>query len=277
MLPRRRSPRSLPLIAGLLAAVTQIAPPAIANTVQVYGVSGQTRQAIAEGTTFAVATREGGSCTFNDPIGVEAFLPYDAMQGDEALVITWHFNQSCEAVVSQIEVVPATGASSTTALGLGPQHQEWVGNRYADASSFEGFHPGDIGHIGDVQFTIQEQFGVTSTQTKNTMTWVSTVDGSRLYQGIQEPDFPNTECYASTFPEWTIADCLYTFTHPYDFRYDLISEARFAHLTGIRYTMNSLFQPSAPGGAGAGCGLSDGSLPPFWDQRCYLHLDGQEY
>lgn len=88
-------------------------------------------------------------------------------------------------------------------------------------------------HIGEVKYTIFEQFGVTATETFISNSYDET------YATVRNNQYFDGYCYHSGFPRWNIKKCFYT--KPYNglakVGIDVVGE--FHHSTGIDYQQHS--------------------------------------
>lgn len=114
---------------------------------------------------------------------------------------------------------------------------------------------------GHTQYTIQEQFGVTSTQIRiSSNIWTNGTSGTYFNA--------TGDCYHSGFPSWTMASC-WIDNYSWDQGGTSNMGAHFTHWTQIDYTMRA-YNVNQPSNIWGDCWLDSGSIPPSWDNRCYV-------
>ncbi len=130
-------------------------------------------------------------------------------------------------------------------------------------------------HWTSVKHTIQEQFGVTATETfvEGTMIQTSAPD-------VTSQSLSAHYCYNSSFPTWTNHGCTPAVTKfpSRDGRGTRIKSeiwGDYSHSTGADYVMHSWYNKFANEGDTFQCQLDRGALPWAWDNRCKAYHDGR--
>lgn len=152
---------------------------------------------IAVGSIVGQATLRDSHCVVVTPIAVGVTVP----DGASPLVISWHFDGQCRAVVDGIR--PAGGnedrptgnghSQRPTPMLSGPSQE---GNGLANANTAES-------KKGWVKMTILEQFGVTATEVNAHLKFWESDTSHTVWGGYD----PYARCYHSAFPGWTTEDC----------------------------------------------------------------------
>ena len=213
--------------------------------------------AIGVGSVLGQATLRDSKCVVDAPITVGARVP----NGSAGSVINWAFDEECRVVVQEIrrglvdDTGPAEGgqSESPTPSATTPPHQSSHGANVA--SSVET-------STGWVSFYIGEWFDLPATQVYAEMGYEDYGDS------VGGGHTPYARCWTSSFPVWTIEDCYSTY-YPYGPDYVWIEvTGEFSHTLNIEYTQYAQWYGTSNGYSYT-CTLTEGSLPPLWDEFCY--------
>lgn len=231
-------------------------------------------EVVSEGEVVAQGSENAqGECTYGSlRIGVSA--PQDLGRESEAAVefdVTISPDKDCTLSVENISVAetsPPLGPASESVAAS--ESDLAVGGAMPDEEPESG-HPippnpppsaPSVYHAGVSRAVVQEQFGLTASETETGMAY--TRRGDRVFDG-RDPSFDE---YNSHAPCWS-HDNLRWVWWPEGPGYVYIQrKTRWWNCTAPRpdYTLRAKFW--ADPGVGWDCWMTNGSLPPFWDLRC---------
>ena len=213
--------------------------------------------AIEEGSVLGQATLRDSKCVVDEPITVGARVS----SGSSGAVIIWAFDEECRAVVREIrpgQVTDPGEAEDGHSESPAPSEAE-VSNSESDGSSLASSVETKTGWVS---YYIGEQFDLPATRVYAEMGYEDYGDS------VGGGHNPYAQCWTSSFPVWTIEDC-YSSYYPHGPDYVWIEvTGEFSHTLNIEYTQYAQWYGTS-NGFSYHCTLTEGSLPPLWEEFCY--------
>jgi hypothetical protein len=191
------------------------------------------------------------TCTFSRQFGIGADLP----RGRAPAALQLSIDQSCRVIVTRISENSPTQAS--------PPPQDGTAAPMAPSPAQSNLAVANNGSAW-VKGTVLEQFGVTSTEVYQTMTYYTDYAGH-----VSNPLGGSGYCYNSSFPGWSRKSCYYQLAQNGTFS---VGVAVYAHWTNAfcrcDYTQYGWVATYYNGAYHYECGLTQGSLPIYWTMQC---------
>lgn len=274
------------LVSGLAAALSlasSVVSPTQASAeepeIDAYAIVDGDKFSVDVGDVIYQATPHGDVCDIPGSITVGA----DAQGVDSAYVVGWTLDQQCQVIVDRIGTANAAEAGSRAARPTQATVQPgvYIGEVPGNLSLNPPLRTDCTPYLGWVKGVVLEQFGVTATERYTELRWLEC--GSPGNHSVQQPHASDGYCYHSGFPGWAPPErCTSSF---YDQSPGLIWKEAFGRFEWyspdcpygvceptVEYTQYVAFDTGPilpPSYFQKDCTLRNGSLPYFWDLRCY--------